>query len=269
MKTININDKNFSDIYYRKVGTGPAVMLLHGFPANGDLWSNIYPGLSNSFTLIIPDIPGAGNSILDNENLSLQDLSRFIQPILDNEAVEELVIVGHSMGGYISLAFAETNRPWLKGISLVHSTARADSPEKIENRKKAIEIVRKGAKQAFLKGMVTNMFSSFTQTHNPGGIADQSEKALALKDGSIVAFYNAMMNRKDNTAVLAGMGLPVQWIFGKDDTVIPLESVLHQSRLADTTFVSVYENCGHMSMIEQPERLATDLTEFINYCFNH
>jgi pimeloyl-ACP methyl ester carboxylesterase len=269
MEHINIKTAHFPNIHYRKTGSGPAVVLLHGFPEDGDLWDTVYPALSGQYTVIIPDTPGSGQSTLDEKEPSIESLADCITDILNQENVDEIVLAGHSMGGYISMAFAELRRPWLKGLSMVHSSAAADTVEKKETRRKSIELIRKGGREPFVKGMIPNLFSASYKDQNEDVLDRHFEKGLKLPAESMVAFYNAMINRPDRTSILKELNIPVQWIIGKEDGVIPMNSALQQSKLARVNFVSVYDNCGHMSMVEQPEKLANDLKEFISYCYKH
>ena len=91
---------------------------------------------------------------------------------------------------------------------------------------------------------------------------------MSLPEQSMISFYNAMMNRNDRTGILEDAVYPVQMIIGQEDTIAPMNVLLEQSAKADVNFVSVYENSLHMSMIEQPDRLANDLINFTQYCFS-
>lgn len=268
METFEISADQFPTVQYRKSGSGPALMLLHGFPEDGSLWNQVVPALSGSFRVIVPDMPGAGGSALPAGNPSLDVIAPSLEVILNKEQINEVVLVGHSMGGYVSLAFAEKYRPWLKGLSMVHSTAFADSEEKKQARVKSVELIRKGGKEPFVKGMIPNLFATAFREAHPEVIQRQVERGLKLSEESMAYFYNAMINRPERTNILRDAGFPVQWIVGKEDQLIATESALQQSSLASVNFVSLYENCGHMSMLEQPERLANDLRDFAVYCYN-
>ncbi len=268
MQTIQLNtDKQ--TISYRKTGAGPVAILIHGFPEDGSLWEPVVPVLASTFTVICPDIPGAGSSTLSQvQNQTIESLSGFLNDIYRQEDIAEAVLVGHSMGGYLALAFLESYPEKVKGISLVHSTATADSEEKKEMRRKAVALISKGGKEAFVKGMIPNLFSDAFKTDQPAQLERQVQRGLKLRSESMAAFYTAMMNRQDRTGNLKDNAKPVQWVIGKEDSVVPLNLALSQARLSQTTFVSLYENCGHMSMLEQPEKLSGDLRDFLAYCYN-
>ncbi|MCD6062213.1 MAG: alpha/beta hydrolase fold protein [Flavipsychrobacter sp.] len=263
---LRITVPDFPNLAYLKTGTGPAMILLHGFPESGDLWRKVWPALAAHFTVIVPDLPGSGESTFSGESVSIEGLAKSVKAIADHEQVEQVVIAGHSMGGYVALAFADLYGSKLAGLSLVHSTAAADSEEKKETRRKSIELINKGGKEAFIRQMIPALFSKGFK-ENKAALDKEIAKGLRLEAKSMVAFYNAMINRPERIATLNGVSYPVQWIFGKEDTVIPAKNVIQQSTLANVNLVSVYPEAAHMSMLEVPERLAKDLHEFGQYCF--
>jgi pimeloyl-ACP methyl ester carboxylesterase len=264
---IHIHTGQFPELAYLKQGEGPVIVLIHGFPENGGLWHKVWPGLEDFFTVIIPDLPGSGDSTYKGETISIEQLAESVNNILEHENVDEAIIVGHSMGGYTALAFAELFVKKLKGLSLVHSVATADTEEKKKTRLKSIELIRKGGREAFIKQMTPNLFSQKFRDENPGIIETQSERGMQLPGESIVKFYTAMINRPDRTKLLKDASFPVQWIIGKEDTIAPMSSMLEQSRLAKVNFLSAYDNCAHMAMLEAPDKLIADLKEFGRYCF--
>jgi len=256
-----------SAVFYRKMGTGPAMVLLHGFPESGLLWRYVWDALSESFTLIIPDFPGSGNSPLIN-SVSLNEMAGQIKSILDAEEVNKAVIAGHSMGGYVALAFADQFPEHVAGLSLVHSTPAADDDEKKVNRTKAIEIVNRGGRDTFLKQMIPNLFAEDFKREAPLMVKEQLDNALNMPAESITNFYTAMMQRPERIDVLHEPPFAVQWIIGTDDTLIPWGKVVQFLHRADINFISVYEGCGHMAMIEAPDKLASDLKIFTRYCYS-
>ena len=255
-----------SCVFYRKMGTGPAVALLHGFPESGTLWQNVWDELARSYTVIIPDFPGSGNSILEKET-SIEDMAGCVKAIMDNEGIESAVIAGHSMGGYVAFAFAALYPGMVKGLSLVHSIPEADDAEKIKTRLKSIELIRKGAKSTFLSHMIPNLFSAAFRESQPLIVRLQIDEAMKMGDMGLVNFYNAMILRSDRTNLLKTAAYPLQWIIGMDDNIIPYKKILEHSHSSDINFVSVYPDSGHMSMIETPEQLTGDFKSFIHYSY--
>lgn len=258
------SSNTFSRIAYKKHGTGPVIVLLHGFPADHSLWDNIYPGLS-SFTTIIPDFPGVGESLGNGEHITIDDMAACVHTILQGEQISAAVIVGHSMGGYVAAAFAEKYPSLMKGMSMVHSTTAADDDERRTMRKKVIELIRKGGKETFIRQMIPNLFAPSFRETNPEVVERQVKKGLLVPDATLIGFYAAMMVRPDRYSVLENTSFPVQWILGKEDGGLPYLKILKQSTVTDINFVNLYSNCGHMSMIENPAQLANDIACFAEY----
>jgi pimeloyl-ACP methyl ester carboxylesterase len=255
-------------IAWQRMGEGPVLMLVHGFPENGGLWSAVAPGLGEHFTLIIPDLPGAGESRFGGPVLTMEAMAAQLAEVLRREAVEEAVIAGHSMGGYTALAFTDIYPEMVKGLALIHSGAYADNDEKKETRRKSIALIQKGGKEIFVRQMIPNLFSEKFKKENPAILEKQISRALQLEDQAMIAFYEAMLARPDRTHVLRRGHLPVQWVIGQDDKTTPPTPALQQASLSDISFIELYEDCAHMSMLEQPERLAEDLVKFGLYCNN-
>lgn len=269
MITSKLHTEKFPVLSYRKTGEGPAVVLLHGFPEDGSLWERIWGSLSLHFTVLIPDLPCAGESTYSGTSLTIPDMAESVKLIMDAEDIDRAVLAGHSMGGYTAFNFADMYPERLAGLSAVHSFALADDEAKKDTRRKAIELMKKpGGREAFVKQMIPGLFAkSFKQQH-PDMVEQQISRAMKMKTESLIAFYNAMIMREDKTSILEEASYPVQWIVGKEDTVATEDKVLKQAILASTNFVSVYTDCAHMSMIEKPEQLIDDLIRFSKYCFS-
>lgn len=263
-----VSNDIFKQVSYRKYGNGNAVVLLHGFPEDGELWRHIYPALAAHFTVIIPDLPGSGDSTLPDGDLSIDQLAASVRLILEQEGIEKAVVAGHSMGGYTALAMADKYPSLIAGLSLVHSTAGADDDAKKETRRKSVALIRKGGRETFIKQMIPNLFSPVFKVAHKDVIAEQIKRGMRLGIDSLAAYQEAMMNRPQRKYVLEQAAYPVQWIVGKDDSIVPSRKALQQSYLGSRDFVSLYSGCGHMSMLEMPEKLVADMIEFVAYCYN-
>ncbi len=253
-------------MYYRKAGTGPALVLLHGFPDSGTIWDGIIPELSAAYTVIVPDLPGSGNTKLGKETM-LPEMATGIKQILDFEHIPKAVFAGHSMGGYVALAFARLYPGYVSGLSLVHSTPAADDDEKKAARLKVIELVRNGGKPAFIKQMTANLFSEAFRTANPRKMNEKTEAGLRISDEGLINFYKAMIAREDTTALVKSAQFPLQWIAGAHDGIINYKKTLKDCHQSGINFVALYSDCGHISIIEDPAKLVADLKHFSDYCF--
>lgn len=248
-------------------GNKPVLVLIHGFPEDSGLWRRVTPLLQDDFRVLCPDLPGAGKSHYDGDKLSMEDMAQMLVALLgEKEVTGKVVVAGHSMGGYASLALAALFPERIAGLSLVHSSCKADDEEKKKTREKTIRLLQKGGKEVFVKEMVPGLFSEKSRQEQPGLIQEQIAGALKMPAASMIRFYEAMIQRPDRCQVLEKGGFPVQFILGKEDSLIPVRSSMAQARLAAINFVEVL-NCGHMGMLEAPQKVAEALRDFAGYCY--
>lgn len=177
------------------------------------------------------------------------------------------VVIGHSMGGYITLALAEKYPELLNGFGLFHSTAYADPEEKKQARKKIIDSVREKGVVDFVNTSVPNLFSPITKKKNPGLVEEQITYSRNFSAETIVNYQLAMMNRPDRTKVLKNSSVPVLFILGKYDTAVPLKDGLEQCSLANLNYIHILENSGHAGMREEVIETNTILLKYLtNTC---
>lgn len=262
MGTIQFQNKKIS---YRTEGKGKPVMLVHGFGEDGNVWNAQIDALKENNLLIIPDLPGSGKSeMLDGEVL-IKDYAEVIKALADevifkNEEgdARQFSLIGHSMGGYITMAFAEKYPDVLSSFGLFHSSAFADSKEKIATRKKGIEFISKNGAEAFIKTIVPNLFCDKSKTEEPELVTKLIDIAKSISSEALIQYYHAMIARPDRTLVLKTFGRPVLLIAGKFDSVIPMEASLEQFKMPSISSVHILQNSGHMGMWEE-----TDLSNSI------
>src|ERR1044072_7106334 len=138
-------------LFYRIVGKGEPVILVHGFAEDGSIWDGLADELGKEYAVIIPDLAGSGRSTGSMEQVSMDSMAEQINMILEKEKIASCIMIGHSMGGYITLAFAEKFPEKLKGLGLFHSTAFADSDEKKAARNKNVEFIKKNGSAKFIE----------------------------------------------------------------------------------------------------------------------
>jgi pimeloyl-ACP methyl ester carboxylesterase len=259
-KEITIKGKK---LFYRCQGEGAVVVLLHGFGEDGTVWQNQYKAFPE-LKLIIPDLPGSGRSELI-EDMSMEGLAESVKTLIEHETASlffkegephSVILIGHSMGGYITLAFAEKYHHMLRGFGLFHSTAYADSEEKKQIRQKGIDFIKSHGAIEFLKTSIPNLFSPVTKEKNPQLIEEQINGSHNFSAAALVSYYVSMINRPDRTQVLKQTHLPVLFVFGKYDTAVPLKDGLEQSYLPELSYIHILNESGHMGMIE--ERVEAD-----------
>jgi pimeloyl-ACP methyl ester carboxylesterase len=255
--------QNDASLHYALTGQGKPVILLHGFGEDGGVWSNLATELAKNYLVILPDIPGSGQSeILKGQDIGMEDYAESLHAILKNENIEKCTLIGHSMGGYISLAFAQNYPQMLDAFGLFHSSAYADDDAKKETRKKGIEFIQQNGAVAFLNNMIPGLFADAEKSKED--IAILLEKAKTFEAEALVQYYEAMIARPDRTEVLKKFQGPVLIILGRHDKAIPLEQGLKQSHLPNISHIHVLNDSGHMGMLEEPSKSLLKLAYFLS-----
>lgn len=256
------------EISYTDVGEGNIVVFLHGFGEDGSIWKNQIDFLVKFYRVIVPDIPGSGgSSLLKKQDTSIEDYAISIHQFLESILPERnttITLLGHSMGGYITLAYAKIFSQQLNGFGLIHSTAFADSEEKKLVRLKAIETINQYGAYPFLKITIPNLFAADFKQKHPEQVEELIAKSKAFTEPSLEQYYIAMMNRTDATSVLKESRVPVLFVMGTEDIAAPLQDVLQQCHLPKQSHISILENVGHMGMMEATEKVNNAILNFVN-----
>ncbi len=262
---------NGSSIYYKTIGQGKPVLLLHGFGEDGFVWERQIPALQNNYRLIIPDIPGSGKSELV-PNATIETYADIVKELIDIECSQAVApgenfavfsLIGHSMGGYVALAFAEKYPQYLNSLGLFHSSAFADADEKKATREKAIEFIQDKGAVAFLKTSIPGLFNEAFDAENKSVILSLISKASNFTQAALVQYYKAMIARPDRVHVLKNFTKPVLFVIGVHDKAIPLQSSLEQCYLPAISHVHMLANAAHMGMYEETAKVNSVLVNFL------
>jgi len=271
-KEISLKGKR---LFYRTQGNGPAIVLVHGFGEDGMVWKAQFDAFPEN-KLIIPDLPGSGKSEMI-EDMSIEGLAEAIHQLIVHEQAtlfykegepDSVILIGHSMGGYITLAFAEKYHHMLNGFGLFHSSSFADTDEKKEVRQKGIAFIEQYGAFEFLKTTIPNLYCSTTKQQNGTIIEEHINTVRNFSNAALVSYYVSMMKRPDRSELLKKTHLPVLFIMGKYDTAVPLEDGLKQCHLPNQSYVHILENSGHMGMAEEPGMSNQILNQYLKATSN-
>ena len=243
MEKINVNG---IQIAYERHGKGTPLVLLHGYPLDHHLWDDVVPLLKETFDLIIPDLRGFGESTTVATPYGMNDFASDIAGLLDQLGIQKTALAGHSMGGYVALAFAERYPERLNGLALVSSQVLADPPDRKEARyKTAAEVAEKG-----ISGVVETMTSKFTS--DPHWQAFARESMEKQQPAAYIGALKAMADRADSSGLLATIKYPVVVIHGDADALIPVDRAREvRAARPESTLVEI-SGAGHMPMCEAP-----------------
>lgn len=259
--TIKFKDAN---LFYEDEGKGNAIVLLHGYLESSEIWGSFGKELSKHNRLIRMDLPGHGKSSPVCETQTIEIMADSVKAVLDRLDIGRAVIIGHSMGGYVTLAFAEIFPEMTLAYCLFHSHALADSEEKKINREREIDLVKSGKKSLIINTNIPRTFAN----DNVGKLADEVERAkrigLNTKDEGIICALQGMKSRPDRQRVLQESNVPVMIIAGRKDNNIPFGIYEQHFALAKQTEVLILENSGHMGFIEEIDNSLVGIRKFVN-----
>ena len=239
------------------------VVLLHGYLESMYVWDDFAPLLTPSVRVITVDIPGHGISEVKGEVHTMEMVADVLHQMLKSLEIERVTMVGHSMGGYVALAFCARYPEQLDGLVLLSSTPNPDTEAKRENRRREIALVRAGKKDALSRVAPEAGFAEQNRRRLRSYIDDLTECVHITEDDGIVALLGGMMERADQNEMLRKSAVPQLFILGKKDGYIPVEVAEEIVANHPQAQVAWLEESGHMGFIEEPEACAEALLKFV------
>jgi pimeloyl-ACP methyl ester carboxylesterase len=249
-KTIKANDVTLA---YARRGAGKPLMLIHGFPFDHTAWDEVASLLEADFDLILPDLRGFGESTTVDDPYSMPDMADDLAALLDHLGIGKAALAGHSMGGYVALAFANKYPQRVSGLILVSSQAAADTPERKEGRYKTAQDVSEKGVEVVAEAMTPKLSAD-------AGVRE-SVKNLILRQGKagVIGALTAMAEREDSTPRLASFDFPVGLLHGDADSLIPPEKSHEIKAVLLGARLTILPGAGHMPMLEFPKETAEAL----------
>lgn len=255
-----------SNVRYSDKGKGRVVVLLPGFLESIDVFEELSTKLSKSFRVIIIDLPGHGKTPSLGYIHTMDLMAECVKAVMDSLHLKKYVVVGHSMGGYVALAYAELFPEHVKGLCLFHSTAMPDSEEKKKDRERVAEIVKQDHKE-FVSGLIPKLFAAENLPLLKEEVAAAKQIALDSPTEGIVAALRGMKERPSRELVLKNAKCPVLFIIGKKDVILAWENLLLLTSLPKRSYNIVLEHSGHMGFYEAPEETFKALRKFSRMCY--
>jgi pimeloyl-ACP methyl ester carboxylesterase len=234
-------------------GAGKILVFLHGFCESKAIWPDFTKPLAPEYRLVFLDLPGHGENTAPHEAYSMEHNADFVREALESLQINKCVLIGHSMGGYTAMAFAEKYLDLLSGVVLFHSSALPDTAEKKESRNKTIDFIRKHGVEKFMETFVAPLFYEGNRQQQQAVIEQLTNigKKVALE--AVIGTLAAMRDRQDRTSVLAKAKVPFLFIAGKQDPAVSLEQTLQQCHLPQISYTLFLDQTGHMGIYERPK----------------
>ena len=244
---------NGVDLAYVRRGQGTPLVLIHGYPLDHSIWDDVLPLLEDSFTLIVPDLRGFGVSSGGTEPYGMDDYAADLAALLDQLGIDQAALAGHSMGGYVALAFARAYPARVRGLGLVSSQALADPPDRKEGRyKTAAEVEEKG-----VGGVAESMSAKMSSDQKLQAFAKElmGEQSVAGVSGAL----KAMAGRADSTDLLKTFQMPLVIIHGDADELIPADRARDMEAAVMQARLFILPGVGHLPMMQDPKATAEAL----------
>lgn len=245
-----------------KTGQGQPLILIHGFCESKEMWREMAEVLAATHTVFAIDLPGFGDNPLSKKEISMESLAAEMADWMEKERIESPIVIGHSLGGYVTLALAELLGPRLKGIGLFHSTALPDDEEKKHTRNKVITFLEKNGIDPFLESFVPGLFAAAKAVHLESRIQWLIQEGKRSSTAALVAYTVAMRDRKNRMEVWKHFSGRKLLISGRLDTAVKIENSRQLLPFAD--FYLELEDAAHMGMFEEPEKCLEVIREFLD-----
>lgn len=252
--------------YYDSVDQGaeePVLVLLHGYCGSSSYWEHVIPDLARFARVIAPDARGHGLSAAPaDEVYPMEAFAEDVEELLEQLGIERAVMLGHSLGGYITLAYAERYGRRLSAFGLIHSTTLPDSEAAREGRDKAAAAIEADGVESFVEGLIPKLFAADRIGELEAQVAKGKEIGRATSRHGAAATARGMKERAERGRLITKAELPVLLVAGAKDGVISTGSAY--AATGDTTKVVELDKAGHMSMLECPEELTAAIRGFLD-----
>lgn len=260
MKQKSIQFKSIN-VSFTDEGKGKAVVFLHGFLGAKEVWKPFSEILSKTQRVITIDLLGHGGTDCLSYVHTMEEMAEAVQSVLSHLKLRKYFLVGHSLGGYVSLALAEQNPDNIKGLIMFHSSAKADDAQKKYDRDRVIRIVKMNP-ELFVSEAVPNLFNT---NYKPSkrGIKQYKKIAFSVSKQGIIAALEGMKDRIDREIVLKFAPYPILFIIGEKDNILPYKELIAQASLSEKGKFLLLSNAGHMGFIEEKEETFQAIKSFV------
>jgi pimeloyl-ACP methyl ester carboxylesterase len=263
MKTFDYREHTLKYEVYGNPKHTP-VMLLHGYLESHKIWEDFIPLFEESYYLIVPDIPGHGESGVFSTTHTMEELAEIMRDLILSLGIQKVNLVGHSMGGYVSLAFADQHSEYLHSCVLFHSACLPDTEEKRANRNREIDLIRDGKKNVLVNTHISMAFADDNLEEFSEEIEKSKRIAATSEDEGIIALLEGMKLRPERCHLLSRKDLPFLLIAGNKDNYIAFEKAKEMADSGSNTELAVLENSGHMGFVEEKDKSAEILKTFFS-----
>lgn len=251
-------------IHFTDQGKGKVIVLVHGYLESLKVWDSFSTKLSETFRVISVDLPGHGESDIFSEVHTMEFMAGVLSELLGYLEIEKVFLAGHSLGGYVTLAFTEFFPAKLSGYCLFHSQPFADTPEALDKREREIKFVKAGKKDLMYPDNVSKMFAASNLEKFKEALVRSKQIASELPAEGIVSVLRGMISRPSRLSVMEAGKVPCLWVLGSMDNYINCEKIVSMVKLPQNARLVILENSGHMGFVEEEDLSLKVITDFVS-----
>lgn len=250
-----------TQLFYTKVGSGPSLVLLHGFLESHTMWKPFLKKWAKTHTVITVDLLGHGKTGCLGYIHTMKQMAESVIAILEHEKIPTAIFIGHSMGGYVALEILAQQSNLISKLVLLNSTAEADSDERKKNRDRAVALLKSHPK-AYVSMAITNLFATESLEAFRNDIEHLKETAISFSVQGLIAATEGMKVREDYTLLFQSATVPKAVIGGIEDPIISIKKLETLALKAHAKFYAL--EGGHMSTIENQEGVTKAINDFLS-----
>lgn len=250
-------------IHFTDQGSGEVIVLVHGYLETCEIWRNFAQRLSSQYRVLSVDLPGHGKSDMLGEVHTMDLMAGMLAALMMHLGIEKVFMTGHSLGGYVTLAFADLFPGLLSGFCLFHSQPFSDSPETVQKRYNEIRLVEEGRKDQFCPVNIVRMYASSNIEKFASAVSNSKNIAATVPGEAVIAVLKGMIARPSRAAVMESGRIPCLWILGARDNYIDFRAVKERVQLPPGSEVFILQNSGHMGFIEEEDEALRLLESFL------
>ena len=253
---------DFGGVSYSTIGKGDAILFLHGFLGNKKVWKPFVNHFKPNYQIITIDLPGHGKTSIIEEEMTMEFSAKLIKQILDTEDILNVHVIGHSMGGYIGLAYAKLYPKTIKSLTLFNCTAYGDTKQKQADRLKAVRVFDMNP-SLFIEEAIKNLFYKPNLTVFSKEVQKLTEMAKNTPTKGAQGSLRGMRIRDNHVDWLSKQKFPLHFIAGEYDNTIPFSSIKEQVEITNANLTTL-TNSGHMGFIEEEKTCIKAIEHFIS-----
>lgn len=251
-------------LHFSEYGSGKPIVLLHAFPLSSRMWETQVEFLAQrGWRVILPDHPGFGHSMISADTTTIDAVAQSVAELLEDLNIEQSIVGGLSMGGYVALSFYRNFPEKVSALVLADTTAKNDSPQRRESRFQLIEKIEKFGSEVLIDEMLPKMISEHTKKSNAPLVEDIVNAMKEADEKGVSAALRGMAKREDFSGFLPSIKVPTLLIFGENDRITDIKEADFLHTKIEKSILSFVPDAGHLSNLENPEVFNESLLEFL------